>query len=500
VLVLAGANCYSQLPFPTRPNVSGKAVVWGRTWEGQTNIPTNAQSGVCAVAGHYGLSVALKTNGTIVVWGSNSVIPTGIGTYPFSTITNAAKVGVFSGSLGLLSTDGKLATMADGYEGPMLTISNVVDFSMGLGFRIVLKSDSRVEVYGNNTYGSNKLAIPSGALTNVKAVAAGTYHAGVIDKNGKVIIWGPDWPTGSNPLNVPVGAQTNVASLSIGWGHAVALKNDGSIIAWGYNDYGQLSVPQEAQSNNVVGVVADESHSAALLNDGRIIVWGYNGYGQKSVPSGVSFVGISGVGQAVYAVQTLGWLLTTSSSDLQKGTVSSGGYKEIESVQSVQATPNQGYIFTGWSGDSASTNNPLVLVMNTDKAVTANFAPDNGDTDEDGLSNYQEVIIFNTNPNQPETNSPVAGLYLASQYQSNWTNGRTAVLNAPNSYGLFNSNQMLDLKFGGMVVGKTNNQLVLTYQINQSTNLTNWTSYREESLVITNAPADKMFLRLNPKQ
>ena len=49
-------------------------------------------------------------------------------------------------------------------------------------------------------------------------------------------------------------------------------------------------------------------------------------------------------------------------------------------------------------------------------------------------------------------------------------------------------------------MGKTNNQLVLTYQINQSTNLTNWTLYREESLVISNAPVEKMFLRLNPKQ
>ena len=121
------------------------------------------------------------------------------------------------------------------------------------------------------------------------------------------------------------------------------------------------------------------------------------------------------------------------------------------------------------------------------------------DTDGDGLSNHQEVIIFNTNPNQAETNSPVAGLYLASQYQANRAGGRNEVLASPNSYGLFNSNQMLDLKFGGMVIGKSNNQLVLTYQINQSTNLTTWTAYREESLVLSNALADKMFLRLAPK-
>ena len=217
-----------------------------------------------------------------------------------------------------------------------------------------------------------------------------------------------------------------------------------------------------------------------------------------------------------YSSNTTGWgstfagrqttlsgnLSLTLSSDPTKGSATnspSGNSFASGTSVSVSAIPLAGYAFTSWSGDSTSTINPLVLVMNANKAVTANFGPDNNDTDGDGLSNHQEVIIFNTNPNQAETNSPVAGLYLASQYQANRAGGRNEVLASPNSYGLFNSNQMLDLKFGGMVIGKSNNQLVLTYQINQSTNLTTWTAYREESLVLSNAPADKMFLRLAPK-
>jgi len=189
--------------------------------------------------------------------------------------------------------------------------------------------------------------------------------------------------------------------------------------------------------------------------------------------------------------------------DSSKGNVSltpSGPVFLPGSSVTVSASALPGYVFISWAGDSSATTPNITLSMTENKSVTANFGPDPGDTDGDGLSNYQEVIVFNTNPNQAETNSPVAGLYLASQYQSNRASGRSEVLGSPNAHGLFNSNQMLDLKFGGMVVGKTNNQLVLTYQINQSTNLTNWTSYREESLVISNAPADKMFLRLNPRQ
>ena len=40
----------------------------------------------------------------------------------------------------------------------------------------------------------------------------------------------------------------------------------------------------------------------------------------------------------------------------------------------LQATPNSGYTFTGWSGDLTGTTNPATLTMNSNKSVTANFA------------------------------------------------------------------------------------------------------------------------------
>lgn len=38
------------------------------------------------------------------------------------------------------------------------------------------------------------------------------------------------------------------------------------------------------------------------------------------------------------------------------------------------ATPNAGYQFTGWSGNATSTQNPLTVVMDADKTITANFS------------------------------------------------------------------------------------------------------------------------------
>ena len=130
------------------------------------------------------------------------------------------------------------------------------------------------------------------------------------------------------------------------------------------------------------------------------------------------------------------------------------------------------------------------------------FSAYDAGSDQDGDQlNIQTEIFFQSDPDTPETNSPVPGLYLTSQYQANWTNGRTAgrfeVTSAPNSFGLYTSNQIQNLGLGGIMLNRnTNNQLVLNYQILQSTDLQNWSSYQQNQLVLSNAPSDKMFLRL----
>jgi len=193
------------------------------------------------------------------------------------------------------------------------------------------------------------------------------------------------------------------------------------------------------------------------------------------------------------------YYLSLATGDYSKGTVTnspSGSFRPGSSV-TLTATPLPGYVFTSWSGDSSSTSNPLSVEMNANKTVMANFGPDTGDTDGDGLTNYQEVMVFNTNPNLAETNSPVAGLYLAGQKQAERTAGRNDVINSPNSYNLYTTSQIHNLGLGGIVLDRdTNNQLNLNYQVLQSSDLQNWTPYQSVTLPITNAPSDKMFLRV----
>jgi len=46
---------------------------------------------------------------------------------------------------------------------------------------------------------------------------------------------------------------------------------------------------------------------------------------------------------------------------------------EDGTVVMIEAKPDSGYRFTGWSGDVTSTDNPLTITMDSDKTITANF-------------------------------------------------------------------------------------------------------------------------------
>jgi Divergent InlB B-repeat domain len=67
-------------------------------------------------------------------------------------------------------------------------------------------------------------------------------------------------------------------------------------------------------------------------------------------------------------------VLQVSANPSSAGTVSGGGTYAAGSAVSISAIPNSGYGFIGWSGAASGTNNPLVVTVSSNMAVTANFA------------------------------------------------------------------------------------------------------------------------------
>jgi hypothetical protein len=94
------------------------------------------------------------------------------------------------------------------------------------------------------------------------------------------------------------------------------------------------------------------------------------------------------------------WLFT-SGGDF--GSVTGGGSHGFNTTAILDATGNPGYVFSMWSGDAAGNDNPLSVLMDSDKTITASFDQDTNDDDEDGLTNYQEVVELGTNPDLKDT-------------------------------------------------------------------------------------------------
>lgn len=89
---------------------------------------------------------------------------------------------------------------------------------------------------------------------------------------------------------------------------------------------------------------------------------------------------------------------------------------------------------------------------------------------------------------------------LASSLSQSRTDGINSVISNPNLWTLYTSNQIQNMAMGDLVLTKEiNGQFILNYDIEQSTDLQNWTTYAPLSLPLTGLPTDKAFVRMKMK-
>jgi alpha-tubulin suppressor-like RCC1 family protein len=249
-------------------------------------------------------TVALKSDGSVWVWGLNSSGQLGDG----STTTR--------------SSPEKLTTanLLNPTHSPPLS---VIAVSAGAYHTLALRSDKTVWAWGLNTNGqlgdntTTQRNAPvqvmksdgSGgttALTNIIAICAGYYHSLALDGSGNLWAWGLD-SSGQLGDNMPASQQklaqivggltsTGVTVTEIGAGeyHSLAVTSDGKVWAWGDNNTGQLGDGTTTQRNTpvvvnnigtahsvpIVQIVGGENHSMALDSNNTVWTWGLGTYGE----------------------------------------------------------------------------------------------------------------------------------------------------------------------------------------------------------------------------
>lgn len=154
---------------------------------------------------------------------------------------------------------------------------------VGLGLVLLLlthssfdaRASSAVIAWGNP--GGEESIVPAG-LSNVTAVAAGTWSSLALKDDGTLVFWGtPYW--GTSTSNFPPGL-TNISAIALGNSHALALRRDGRVLAWGAGmlnatgllDHAQSVVPDDLTNASAIAAGAD--FSLALRSNGTVVVWG----------------------------------------------------------------------------------------------------------------------------------------------------------------------------------------------------------------------------------
>jgi alpha-tubulin suppressor-like RCC1 family protein len=244
-----------------------------------------------------------------------------ITTAPFLTPTIYKSIAGGSSHTAALLADGTMRTWGAGANGQLgnstitasqttavipTSISNVVAIACRGSNTAVLLTDGTIRTWGSGGNGqlgngtttiSQTTAVIPTDVSNVVAIACGTYHTAALLADGTMRTWGGgafgqlgnSTITASQTTAVIPTSISNVVAIACGNYHTAILLTDGTMRTWGGGEYGQLGNNTTTLSqttavtptgvSNVVAIACGNYHTASLLADGTMLIWGYGGNG-----------------------------------------------------------------------------------------------------------------------------------------------------------------------------------------------------------------------------
>lgn len=259
----------------------GTLWAWGNNFYGQLgdgttverHAPVQIGSGYKAIAGGKVHSVAVKTDGTLWAWGFNGQgqlgdgtlvnksSPVQIGAGYKAVASDGAIVGSISHSLAL-KTDGTLwawGSNSNGQLGDGSLVDKNIPVQIGVGYAAIdagryhslaVKTDGTLWSWGLNSSGqlgdgtlvdkSTPVLVGSGYVS-----VSGGSHSLALKPDGTLWAWGAnnfsqlgDGTTVNRVIPVQIGS--GYKSITAGGVHSLALKTNGTLWGWGVNNFGQL--------------------------------------------------------------------------------------------------------------------------------------------------------------------------------------------------------------------------------------------------------------------
>jgi hypothetical protein len=240
-------------------------------------------AGVRSITASAGAFAAIKTDGTLLCWGSKhsgADVASGI----LSALIGAKMVVATMAAFAVLLSDNTVASWGDRWTGGDSfavagQLREVHHLTASRSCFVAFKKSSGVVVWGYGKYGGDTSAVAAALSSHVTQVAH-TYTAmAALKADGTVVAWGAH-DAGGDASAVQASLH-DVVSL-VGNGKAfVALTTTGSVRAWGSANQGG-TIPMDkvtALFSGVVSIARTERAFTALKNDGSVVVWGQAGHG-----------------------------------------------------------------------------------------------------------------------------------------------------------------------------------------------------------------------------
>ena len=243
------------------------------------------------VSSGYNAAGAIKSDGSMWLWGDNFYYLIGNGAPPVETYSSPVQTSLGGNNWSQISI-GKWFAAA-------ITTSNVL-YMWGFNAEGGCATNNSQQIVSVPT----AIVAPNDWLT----VSCGGTQVMGIKTDGSLWGWGNNQIgqlglTNVSATNYSSPTQTvskgnNWAQVSCGSNHTLGIKNDGSLWAWGGNYYGQLGnnqagttgtfSPVKIGTNSWIQVAGGYNMSAAIRNDGSLFTWGFNSYGALGDNSVVS--------------------------------------------------------------------------------------------------------------------------------------------------------------------------------------------------------------------